>query len=81
MFNQVFLDDFKREIKDVVSEAIDDKLQEDRVYNKNELMRLFQIGQSTLLEMHKKGLKCMKAGRQILYVHSDVIQFIKDNSK
>lgn len=80
MLSQEFQESLINTIADKVIDIVKDNLVQDKRYNQSELMKLLNIGQSTVYELNRRGLRPTKVGRHYIYLESEINKFLKENT-
>lgn len=79
MFSAEFEQEVIKAVREIVKDVLESHVQVERRFNQSQLCKELSIGNDTLIEMNKQGLRPTKIGRQYIYLESDVNKFLKEH--
>ena len=79
MFSEEFEKEVIKAVREIVKDVLESHVQVERRFNQSQLCKELSIGNDTLIEMNKQGLRPTKIGRQYIYPESDVNKFLKEH--
>lgn len=79
MFSAEFEQEVIKAVREIVKDVLESHVQVERRFNQSQLCKELSIGNDTLIEMNKRGLRPTKIGRQYIYLESDVNKFLKEH--
>lgn len=79
MFSEEFEKEVIKAVREIVKDVLESHVQVERRFNQSQLCKELSIGNDTLIEMNKQGLRPTKIGRQYIYLESDVNKFLKEH--
>ena len=79
MFSVEFEQEVIKAVREIVKNVLESQVRVERHFNQSQLCKELGIGNDTLIEMNKRGLRPTKIGRQHIYLESDVNKFLKEH--